>query len=1200
MDYIFTIYSIVFFTSAMISFFVAFLAIQRKNAKSAVELHFLMLATALWSLTAMFESAALQIPQKLFWSKIEYLFAPTVPVLYFLFVLSFTRKEHFITLRNILFLLIIPFTSTLIAATNDAHHLIWTGYSAISSVTNLMLYFHGWWFWAGYTGYSYLIFLWSTLILFRFLLQYSRLFRWQALAVFWGGLLPWTASIMYVTGLNPIPGLNITPLSIIASGSIMASVILYNRLLSLAPIARDLLVENLEDGILVLDAQKRIQDINQSAMNYLGIRSKNVIGLPLELTDASLSPLYQYIVREENTEKLSFDAENQEMWFTVLVHNLNRRNESKLIVIRDITKAVTLEKSLSKSEEYYRNLVKSIPDMLFVIDNDGVFIDFKASSEYLFLPPDRFLHQRFQDILPQHIVSLFEAAIKVARNSSEISEIQYELPINGTNRHYQARLKALSSHNLLCIVRDTTQQIAHEKGLKESEENFRSFFETIDDIIVICSQEGSVLFCNPSVEKKLGYNFDELRETGLLVLMPTEMKEKAQIRFNETIKGKRNQCSLPLQRKDGSLMPVDTHLWLGTWNNQPCVFRISKDLSKEQEALQKFNKLFDNNPALMAVSKLPENEFLDVNKAFLSASGYSKEEIIGKTAQELGLFPDTNDYKQAILTYRLFGKFDKLEVQIKTKIGDNIIGLLSGETIESQGEKLLLTVLTDISKQKDAEANLLLAKQAAELANKAKSEFLANMSHEIRTPMNSILGFSEIMLNSTEDPKHREFLQTILSSGNTLLSLINDILDLSKVEAGRMEIKPEYTIVQTTIGEIKQLFELKASQKGIDLLLKYDSEMPKTVLIDEVRLRQVLLNVVGNAVKFTKEGHVSIEVALLNKVNDTIFFEIGIEDTGIGIPAHDLNNIFDAFSQQSGHDSRTYGGTGLGLAICKRLMELMGGEIKVESKVGRGSRFILYFNNVPFVADTVSKKESFVWDVNVIEFAPAKILIVDDVEHNRFLVKAYLSRYGFELLEAENGQIAVEMAKKHQPNLVLMDIRMPVMDGFEATKILKSDPATSSIPIVALTASTLQNEVNEIKHVFDFFMFKPLKKNTLIIMLKKFIQHTEVNQLEKDNKETRPSINEKEPERSVDIEIKQAFTKKFSSTIEEQKVFMLIDSLTDLSLSIQQYANENQIDKLKELAIQLKNDIDAFDFELIQNTLRCIEETYCLKDIENA
>jgi CheY-like chemotaxis protein len=221
-------------------------------------------------------------------------------------------------------------------------------------------------------------------------------------------------------------------------------------------------------------------------------------------------------------------------------------------------------------------------------------------------------------------------------------------------------------------------------------------------------------------------------------------------------------------------------------------------------------------------------------------------------------------------------------------------------------------------------------------------------------------------------------------------------------------------------------------------------------------------------VKFTKEGHVSIEVALLDKVNDTIFFEIGIEDTGIGIPAHDLNNIFDAFSQQSGHDSRTYGGTGLGLAICKRLMELMGGEIKVESKVGRGSRFILYFNNVPFVADTVSKKESFVWDVNVIEFAPAKILIVDDVEHNRFLVKAYLSRYGFELLEAENGQIAVEMTKKHHPDLVLMDIRMPVLDGFEATKILKANSATSSIPIVALTASTLQNEVDEIKHFLIF------------------------------------------------------------------------------------------------------------------------------------
>ncbi|MGF7138069.1 PAS domain S-box-containing protein [Roseimarinus sediminis] len=1179
----------------MISFFVAFLSLQRRKAKGAFELHFLMLVTALWSLAAMFESAAILEHQKIFWSKIEYIFAPTVPIMYLLFVLSFTRKEKYIKPRNILLLLIVPLITTTLAFTNEMHHLIWTDFSSISEQTNLMLYSHGPWFLTGYTAYSYLIFLVATYILYSFVVKFSQLFRWQAIAVFFGGLFPWTASILYVSGLNPVPGLNITPLSIIFTGVVMASVILYSRLLSLAPIARDMLVENLDDGILVLDHQKRIQDINRAAMEILGVRSRNVIGLPIEFTDISLHPLYRYINDNKNIENVKVEIFDKQFWYSVFVHDIKRKQESKLYIIRNITTNVQMELDLAKSEEYHRTLIKSVPDMLFVVDRKGFIVDYKAEINDLYTSPENFMGKEFKTVLPPEVVIMFDKAIEKTQNSNEVSELNYQLPINNEMHYYHARIIAFAKDKLVCMVRNTTKQTIAEQNLRESEENFRSFFETIDDIIIIGTTEGAVLFSNPAVEQKLGYNFDELKERGMLGVVSPGMMDQAMVGFKEILEDKRNFCSLPLQRKDGSLIPVETRIWKGTWNGQPCIFRISKDLSKEQEALLKFNKLFENNPALMAVSKLPENIFLDVNKAFISASGYSKEEIIGKTAKDLGLFFDSDDYKQAVNAYRHSGKLDKLEVQIRTKKGEVLTGLLSGETIESQGEILLLTVLTDISKQKEAEVNLLLAKHAAEMANKAKSEFLANMSHEIRTPMNSILGFSEIMLNSTDDPKHREFLNTILSSGNTLLSLINDILDLSKVEAGRLEIKPEYTSLKITVNEIKQLFELKARKQQIDLLVKFDVEMPTTVLIDEVRLRQILLNIVGNAVKFTKEGHVSIEVTLLNKKYDTVFFEIGIEDTGIGIPAHDLGRIFDAFSQQSGHDNRTYGGTGLGLAICKRLMELMGGEIKVESKVGRGSRFILYFNNIPFVADRVSKQESYVWDVNEMNFAPAKILIVDDVEHNRFLVKAYLSRYSFELLEAENGKIAIDMVRKLNPDLVLMDVRMPVMDGFEATKILKSDPKTRSIPVIALTASTLQNEVDAIKYIFDEFMHKPVKKNEIIAMLKKFLQFSDNAEL-KNNKQSQVALDDPEPTVSttkVDSKIIEIFSALFAVEIAEQKLFMLFDNLSDMANRIHQFASENQVAELERTAKTLKKYIDAFDFENVQNCLNEIEANFC-------
>lgn len=1179
----------------MISLFVAYLALQRRQSKGAIELHFLMIATSLWALSAMIESAALNEAHKIIWSKVEYFVSPVVPVIYLFFVLSFTRKEKYVNIRNFLLLLIIPIVTTILANTNEIHQLIWVGFSSISPKTNLMEYHHGWGFWLFYTGYGYLLFLLSTIILYQFVIRYSQIFKWQALFIFLGGLFPWTASILYVTNLNPIVGLNITPFSLLISGGIMAGIILYSRLLSLAPIARDMLVENLDDGILVLDKQKRIQDINRAAMEILGVRSRNVIGLPIEFTDISLHPLYRYINDNKNIENVKVEIFDKQFWYSVFVHDIKRKQESKLYIIRNITTNVQMELDLAKSEEYHRTLIKSVPDMLFVVDRKGFIVDYKAEINDLYTSPENFMGKEFKTVLPPEVVIMFDKAIEKTQNSNEVSELNYQLTLNNEMHYYHARIVAFAKDKLVCMVRNTTKQTIAEQNLRESEENFRSFFETIDDIIIIGTAEGAVLFSNPAVERKLGYNFDELKQLGMLGVVSSAMMDQAMAGFKEILEGKRNFCSLPLQRKDGSLLPVETRIWKGTWNGQPCIFRISKDLSKEQEALLKFNKLFENNPALMAVSKLPDNIFLDVNKAFLNVSGYTKDEIIGKSAQELGLFFNFDDFKKAKLIYSSSDKLDKLEVRIRTKNGEVITGLLSGETIESQGEKLLLTVLTDISKQKEAEADLLLAKQAAEMANKAKSEFLANMSHEIRTPMNSILGFSEIMLNSTDDPKHREFLNTILSSGSTLLSLINDILDLSKVEAGRLEIKPEYTSLKTTVNEIKQLFELKARKQQIDLLVKYDAEMPTTVLIDEVRLRQVLLNIVGNAVKFTKEGHVSIEVTLLNKKNDTVFFEIGIEDTGIGIPAHDLERIFDAFSQQSGHDNRTYGGTGLGLAICKRLMELMGGEIKVESKVGRGSRFILYFNNIPFVADRVSKQESYVWDVSEMNFAPAKILIVDDVEHNRFLVKAYLSRYGFELLEAENGKIAIDMVRKLNPDLVLMDIRMPVMDGFEATKILKADPKTRSIPVIALTASTLQNEVDAIKYIFDEFMHKPVKKNEIIGMLKKFLQFSDNTEL-KINEQSQVAFIEPElavNTTEVDSKIIQKFSALFAMEIADQKLFMLFDNLSDMANRIQQFASENQVDELVNIALNLKRYIDAFDFENVQNCLSEIEENFC-------
>jgi two-component system sensor histidine kinase EvgS len=361
--------------------------------------------------------------------------------------------------------------------------------------------------------------------------------------------------------------------------------------------------------------------------------------------------------------------------------------------------------------------------------------------------------------------------------------------------------------------------------------------------------------------------------------------------------------------------------------------------------------------------------------------------------------------------------------------------------------------------------------------------------------MNSILGFSDLLKNRITTPQEKEYAEAIISSGKNLLVLINDILDLSKIEAGRLELIYDSTNLKELGNEIRQLFSIKCLQKDIDFSYNYNSELPESFILDETRVRQVLVNLVGNAVKFTATGGVYLNISgeyAIQKGRMNLI--ISVKDTGIGIPKEQQNQVFEAFHQQKGQSNRIFGGTGLGLSISKKLIEMMGGKISLISEEQSGSEFIFTIPNVE-ISKVVQRKSNSFEDFPFAnyQFEDQSILVVDDNELNRILLKEYVRDTGLIVYEAGNGDDAIKMTAKMKPNLVLMDLKMPIIDGFDATKTIKRDENIKHIPIVALTASAMKSDEMKISETgFDDYLRKPVNKNDLYKVLLAFLKYKEL------------------------------------------------------------------------------------------------------------
>ena len=642
------------------------------------------------------------------------------------------------------------------------------------------------------------------------------------------------------------------------------------------------------------------------------------------------------------------------------------------------------------------------------------------------------------------------------------------------------------------------RHIAVEQALEAERASLNSLIQAIPDLLFELGLDGRYYACYTRDPDKLVAPSEQLLGKTVHETLPPQAAEVCLEALQEahiTGHSHRRQIMLPLPDGD-AWFELSVARKSGTGGDQPRFVVLSRDITERKQIDQKLETdrnylkvLFEyGGSGHLIVSS--QRIIVQVNQQLCEMLGYTEQELVGQSVRMLHLDEQHYlDWAPRFIQARNGVTHLSAEHPSVRKDGSIIWCVFTGVRLTlPDGDQGVVWSVIDISDRKQVEDELLHAKEAAEAANRAKSEFLANMSHELRTPMNGVIGMAHLLGATELDPEQEKYLGCIESSANSLITLIGDILDLSRIEAGKLELEQVQFSLRRMVDELLASQQFEISQKNISVQIAVADSVPETLLGDQMRTRQIVLNLLGNAIKFSGQGRITITVELVARRNGTAVVRLSVADTGIGMSPDKLARIFAPFEQADNSTTRKYGGSGLGLAICCRLVELMGGQIRAESQEGVGSTFLV---ELPF---TVPDQSAIQQQHNGVEtdsetvLRPLAILLAEDNPISREFVVKLLTRLGHQVTAVADGQEALEQVEQQQFDIVLMDIQMPVLGGDVATRSIRQQEQLSGghLPIIALTAHAMHDERTRLlEQGFDAHVSKPVDVAVLLAELKR-------------------------------------------------------------------------------------------------------------------